>query len=196
MHIQTSFCLPHLQFALLVQVQDAFFKVVHLAEDQRLIEHGVVAPQQRNSFSLQDSFSLPNICIKNSIGVQTTANCVTHLLYRDSWLCVFWTDLRILFVRPVLQSELQQCVVHTLGRTGLHLNHVLQEGFQLPRIVGKDRDKFLGICLESKTNTDTHFQVIFIFRTTELFQRTLCRLTLLIRPLSRLSFSALSLLGW
>lgn len=52
---------PHLQFALLIQVEDAFFEVVHLAEDQRLIEQSVVTPQQGQSFPLQDLLSLPNI---------------------------------------------------------------------------------------------------------------------------------------
>ncbi len=63
-HIQMLFCLPHLQFALLIKVEDAFFEVVHLAEDQGLIKHSVVASQQRHSFPLQDFFSLPNTCIR------------------------------------------------------------------------------------------------------------------------------------
>lgn len=51
---------------------------------------------------------------------------------------------------PVLQPELQQCVIHTLGRTGVHLDHVLQEGFQLPWVVGKNRDELLRVGLEPK----------------------------------------------
>lgn len=43
-NIQTL--LSHLQFALLIKVEDAFFEIVHLAEDQGLIKHGVVTPQQ------------------------------------------------------------------------------------------------------------------------------------------------------
>jgi len=57
--------------------------------------------------------------------------------------CVFHTDLEDLFVCPVLQSELQQRVIHTLGRTGVNLDHVLQEGFQLSRVIGKNWDEFL-----------------------------------------------------
>lgn len=61
---------------------------------------------------------------------------------------VFCTDPCVLFVCPVLQPEFQQCVIHTLGRTRVHLNHVLQEGFQLPRVVGKNRNEFLRVGLE------------------------------------------------
>lgn len=38
--------LPHLQFALFIEVEDAFFEVMHLAKDQGFIKHRVVAPQQ------------------------------------------------------------------------------------------------------------------------------------------------------
>lgn len=50
---------PNLQFALLIKVEDSFFKVVHLTEHQSLIKHSVVAPQERHSFHLQHLLSLP-----------------------------------------------------------------------------------------------------------------------------------------
>lgn len=37
--------IPYLQFSFLVQVEDSFFKVVHLAKDQCLIKHSVVTSQ-------------------------------------------------------------------------------------------------------------------------------------------------------
>lgn len=46
------------QFALLVKVQDALFEVVHLAEHQSFIKHGVVAPQEGHSLLLQHFLSL------------------------------------------------------------------------------------------------------------------------------------------
>lgn len=51
----------YLQFALLIKVEDAFFEVVHLTEDQSLVKHCVVTPQQRHSLPLQDLLSLQNI---------------------------------------------------------------------------------------------------------------------------------------
>lgn len=48
----------YLQLALLVEVQDAFFEVVHLAEHQGFVEHGVVTPQEGHSLLLQDFLSL------------------------------------------------------------------------------------------------------------------------------------------
>lgn len=48
-------CIDHhlyLQFALLVEVKDAFFEVVHLAEYQSLIKHSVITPQQQHSLFL------------------------------------------------------------------------------------------------------------------------------------------------
>lgn len=54
----------HLQFALLIKVEDAFFEAVHLAEHQGFIKHSVVTPQQRHSLPLQDLLSLQNICIR------------------------------------------------------------------------------------------------------------------------------------
>lgn len=48
----------YLQFALLVKVKDAFFKVVHLAEHQSFVKDGVIAPQQRHGLLLQHLFSL------------------------------------------------------------------------------------------------------------------------------------------
>lgn len=53
----------YLQFALLVQVKDAFFEVVHLAEHQSLVEHGVITPQQQHSLLLQDLFPLQTYAI-------------------------------------------------------------------------------------------------------------------------------------
>lgn len=44
--INIQMLLSHLQFALLIKVEDAFFEIVHLAEDQGLIKHRVVTPQQ------------------------------------------------------------------------------------------------------------------------------------------------------
>lgn len=56
--------LAHLQFAFLIQVEDAFFEVVHLAEDQGFIEDRVVAPQQWHGLALQNLFPLQHICKK------------------------------------------------------------------------------------------------------------------------------------
>lgn len=66
-------------------------------------------------------------------------------------------DLRVLFVRPVLKPELQQGVIHPLRRTGVHLNHVFQEGFQLPWVVRKYWDELLRIGLNPKQTWDSDF---------------------------------------
>lgn len=72
MHIQLLLCLLHLQFALLIKVEDTFFEVVHLAEDQSFIEHRVVTPQQRHRFHLQDLLPLTTTTTK----VLTTELCL------------------------------------------------------------------------------------------------------------------------
>lgn len=51
---------------------------------------------------------------------------------------------------PVVQPQLQQGVIHPLRRMWIHLNHVFQERFQLPRVVGKYWDEFLRVGLDPK----------------------------------------------
>lgn len=57
----TSVGAAHSQFPLLVEVEDAFFEVVHLAQDQGFVKHSVVAPQQRQCCPLQHLFPLKNV---------------------------------------------------------------------------------------------------------------------------------------
>lgn len=61
--------ISNLQFALLIKVKDSFFEVVHLTEHQSLIEHSVVAPQERNSFYLQHLLSLTNKSRSNTVSL-------------------------------------------------------------------------------------------------------------------------------
>lgn len=58
--------------------------------------------------------------------------------------------LSLLLMGPVVQPELQQCVVDPCGGEGLHLDHVLQEGLQLPPVVGEDGDELLRVGLVGK----------------------------------------------
>ena len=58
--------------------------------------------------------------------------------------------LGLLLVGPVVQPELQQRVVHPGRGEGLHLDHVLQEGLELPPVVGKDWDELLRVGLSAQ----------------------------------------------
>lgn len=59
-------------------------------------------------------------------------------------------DLGVFLVGPVVQPEFQKGVIHPLRRMRIHLSHVFQKCFQLPRVVGKYWDKFLWVGLEPK----------------------------------------------
>ena len=61
--------------------------------------------------------------------------------------CKWCSNLRVLFMSPVLQSKLQQGVVHALSRERFHLYHVFQEGPQLSWVVGKDWDELFRVGL-------------------------------------------------
>lgn len=63
LHELNEYLISYLQFALLIEVEDAFFKVVHLTKNQGLIKHSVVTSQQGQSFLLKDGFLLPYIWI-------------------------------------------------------------------------------------------------------------------------------------
>lgn len=60
----------------------------------------------------------------------------------------------VVFMCPVLKSKLQQGVIYPLRRMGVHLNHVFEEGFQLPWIVGKYRDEFFRAGLKQNKYMD------------------------------------------
>lgn len=80
-------------------------------------------------------------------GFNVVSDDCMHIKHWSKLVCVYWTDLGVLLVCPVLQPKLQQGVIHPLRRTGVHLNHVFQESFQLSRVVGKYWDEFLRIGL-------------------------------------------------
>ena len=62
--------------------------------------------------------------------------------------------LWILLVGPVLQPQLQECVVDALRGVWLQFAHMLQERFQLSRVVCKDGDELLGVGLGWRKERD------------------------------------------